>query len=851
MAYKTIQEALTKAGELPDAALIPSQVGRVDFLTDKSIVGWAWDPDRPNEPISVEVLDGDKVILTLMADMYRADLVSAGVGDGRHGFQIESLRGFLPSSRHFIRVRRAFDGMDLSGLSGWIVREDANFDDVTAEYIENIARTSIATAQNPDDLGHPLSVLLGAVNQLVNARLLLEPVKPLAARKLIDEISYLKSVTDETRDLILRISDTYKPIYFPECENPTVSIIVPAYNKFQYTYNCLKSISENMPNCTFEIIIVDDCSRDETIFSTFVFSGAVRVSRNPRNLGFVGGCNSGASQAKGKYLFFLNNDTLVRPGWLDNLVETFDSVPNIGIAGSKLLFEDLTLQEAGGIIWRLGDGWNWGRGRNATEPAFCYLRDSDWVSGAALMIEADMFRQFNGFDTYYAPAYYEDTDLAFRVRAAGKRVVVQPASQIVHLEGISAGTDTGGTGMKRFQLINHRKFYERWKTTLAQHRFNAQQPELEAERNVKLRAFFIDDSVPTPDKDAGSNAALQHMIALMALGYKVTFLPADNMAKIDPYTENLQKLGIECLYAPFYWSVEEVYRKTQIAPDVVYLHRYINASKYANLTRRYFPKAKIIYNVADLHYIRAERQAVIEGSLAATAEAENLKRSELATMYDVDSIIVHSSFEADTLKNVDAKLPVTVVPWTVKLRPTPLPFKQRDGFAFVGSFGHPPNLDAALYLAAEIMPKIRKSRPGATAYIVGSNVPAQVTALQSADFNVMGYVPELADALHRVRCTIVPLRYGAGLKGKVLESFAHGIPCVMSEIAAEGMDLPAELQWLIAKTPDDFAKKLALMLANEEKNAEFADLGLEFISKIFSALAIERGINAAIQRSNT
>ena len=133
------------------------------------------------------------------------------------------------------------------------------------------------------------------------------------------------------------------------------------------------------------------------------------------------------------------------------------------------------------------------------------------------------------------------------------------------------------------------------------------------------RAYFIDDTVPTPDQDAGSNAAIAHMRAIMELGYKVTFLPADNMTKIDPYTARLQKLGIECQYHPFFWSVEEVFRKAANKPDLVYLHRYSNASKYATMVRRYFPDCRIVYNVADLHFLRMERQAEIEpGTLSAS-----------------------------------------------------------------------------------------------------------------------------------------------------------------------------------------------------------------------------------------
>src|SRR5205823_10814562 len=149
---------------------------------------------------------------------------------------------------------------------------------------------------------------------------------------------------------------------------------------------------------------------------------------------------------------FLNNDTQVKPGWLDELYETLSRDDKIGIAGSKLLYPDGRLQECGGIIWRMGDGWNWGRDQNPEDPRFCYMRDSDYVSGAALMIKSSLFKQLGKFDEYYCPLYYEDTDLCFKVRKLGYRTVVQPASEVIHFEGASAGTSVTGSGVKRFQI---------------------------------------------------------------------------------------------------------------------------------------------------------------------------------------------------------------------------------------------------------------------------------------------------------------------------------------------------------------------------------------------------------------
>lgn len=819
-------------------------IGHLDRCDFVEIKGWVWDPERPETPVDIELLDGDSVVLRVAADLFRADLRDGGIGDGRHAFSILNVGGLLPYSRHRVRVRRAFDGRDLAGSPSWMVQP--RLDDQAAAFMEEVVGSVIRNAVTPDDLIPPLGHLLHLLNDTVNAHEAL--VRSVGTGRDIrrQDVVAGADLTDRMRDLVDHLLYSYQPLHFELEEAPEVSVIIPVYNKFSYTYDCLRSIQVALPKRSFEIIIADDCSSDETLLCSLVFSGNVRIVRNTTNQGFIRTCNAGAAAARGQYLLFLNNDTLVKDGWLDELVGTFEQVPNVGIAGSKLLFEDGTLQESGGITWRLGDGWNWGRGRDPSEPAFMYLRDADWVSGAALMIERPLFEQLKGFDEYYLPAYYEDTDLAFRVRALGKRVVVQPASEIIHLEGISAGTDTSGTGMKRFQVVNHAKFYQRWKGTLISHRLNGDRPELEAERTVVKRAYFIDDSVPTPDQDAGSNAAVTHMLALMDLGYKVTFLPADNMAKIDPYTGQLQKLGIECQYYPHYWSVEEVFRKAAVKPDLVYLHRYSNASKYATMVRRYFPDCRVIYSVADLHFLRMERQLEVEPGSVSANEVAVQRRAEMSAMDNVDCVIVHSPVEAAMLAQVAPDVNVKVVPWTVRLRPTPLPFVERSGTAFVGGFGHPPNADAVQYLVSEILPLLQERVPEMTTYIIGSKMPNSITSLRRPGLVPVGFVPELGDVLNKLRCTVVPLRYGAGIKGKVLESFAHGLPCVMSEVAAEGLELPEDLAWLVARTAAEFVEKLGRLQRDEGFNTKLAEAGLEYVGRRHSREAVMGAVGRVV-----
>src|SRR6202040_3983572 len=202
----------------------------------------------------------------------------------------------------------------------------------------------------------------------------------------------------------------------------------------------------------------------------------------------------------------------------------------------------------------------------------------------------------------------------------------------------------------------------------ATHRFKGQLPELAAARSVRLPPLVIHDSVPEPDKHAGSTADFQHILAPQGHSCKVTFIPGDNMARIDPYTAELQRRGVECLYHPFYFSVEDVFRKRPVPFDLVYLHRYSNASKYGGMIRQHFPKARVLYSVADLHFLRLERQAEIENDPVLRQKAEQMRRLELGAMFFVDCVIVHSAAEAELLAKLAPGINVQVIPWTVEPR---------------------------------------------------------------------------------------------------------------------------------------------------------------------------------------
>lgn len=631
---------------------------------------------------------------------------------------------------------------------------------------------------------------------------------------------------------------------FETSAEPIVSVIIPVYNNVEYTCACLRSIQESRPRVPFEIIIVDDGSTDGTTELVPKTRG-VKYIRSAQNVGLMRSRNLGASTARGKYLIFLSNGTQVAPAWMDELVQTGTNVIDAGLVGSKLLFPDGRLLEAGAIVWKDGSVWHCGRGEDLGKPEYNYLREVDFCSGASILVRADLFGEVGGFDERYNHASYGDADLAFKIRARGYRVFYQPMSQVIHAERLLSRMDVTAEA-RAFQEANRSTFSAKWAMELHAHGSPTKNPLLARERGVRKRVLVIDAQTPTPDQDAGSTITFEFSRLFQRFSHQVTFIP-DNFLYINRYTADLQRIGVECIYRPFTLSVRAHIKRLGKSYDIVVVCRAPLAHKYLDDIREYCPNARIIFHTIDLYYLRQERRAELEKSDTARKVAKELRAKELGAMKKCDCTIVVSNYEHELVTQQIPEANVTVFPLILKARQGGASFHGRQDILFLGNFGHPPNVDAVLYFVSAIWPRVRAAIPRMTFYIVGGNAPKEIVDLSGDDIVVTGHVANLSDYFDRVRLSVAPLRYGAGIKGKVGTSLSYGLPCVASPIAVEGMGLMDGLDVLVGDDPRDFAEDVLKLYTDEGLWNAVSANGVAFVQKNYSFDAAERRLSTILE----
>lgn len=823
--------------------------GKVEHVDRGRIQGWLWDDAAPGRPLGlILTANGEAVGCTVALDERTCD--PPGGGGGRTGFDVTLTPKLLPGLRYVVEVRRRSDGAHVDG-SPWVLEAigpnafargmfKSHLDLVTHTAVQGWAWDGAATvalvvsidgaplAQIAADRRHAAAAALTGTGHAGFALELSPPPGDDVARTVeVRRASDGLHVEGSPRTLTAR-------------EAPAEPRTVPAR---------ARAGPETGPGVTTSAAARTFAASNTAAEAGIAFGAGSPTGPTPPPVKVEAAAQSGARAVAGTMLG-VGSGASAEPAAPPRAV---------GLRGKAELVSQHRIK-----------GWAWSPDR-PTVPVSLIVSANGAMIGRVLANQhrKDLAALGYGdgrcsFDLHLSPPLSPTERYVVEVRResdgahlAASPYVLEPATafdavsqsfigQILLSVGSAEDVERRLVFLAKQASLLRQTYAERFsgaQNVKLKRRLAWQEPTSDVtagDAPSRPRALVIDKVAPTPNHDAGSNAVMSHMRALQRLGYDVTFAPL----RLKVETDMLEAEGILCCRRPWYETIEEVLVRQSNAFAVVYLHRVATAGLYMPLVRHYQLKARVVYNLADLNFLRLARQAEVEHLPELRIESQRARRVELSAAGAADAVITHSRFEAEILRRNIAPAKVHVVPWSIPVRPVRMPFANRSGLAFIGGYGHRPNVDAAVWLIETAMPEIAKLDPTLRCLIVGSGMPDSLRRLAGAAVETVGHVEALSDVFERVRLTVAPLAYGAGAKGKVLDSLAAGVPCICSPAAAEGLDLPQILLDQVASAPADLARKIKQLHDDEDLNRACAAAGLSYME----ATASEAHVDALMRR---
>ena len=691
----------------------------------------------------------------------------------------------------------------------------------------------------------------------------------------------------------------------PPGEEPTVSVIIAYHNNENMTAQCMEQLwacASELPSA--EYLFVDDGSDNRTGELPATLSRLARqygiryeLLRYPVSVGFTMATSEAARRANGTYLFFLNNDAFVKRHALRALLDTFTTHADIGVVGAKLVGTDDAVQEAGAIIWADASG-AWfnkymplyrGKRNDIVNHRLNYVRETDYVSAAVAMVPRRLFIESGMFDVHFSPGYYEDTDLSFTMRAKGLRVLYNPFAHVVHM-----AHSTYKESMDALLERNKQQFASKWQNKLLGHmppcnKASACFPpnkgmytHIAATRMYTYRVLWIDMVLPEPDRDSGSVRTLTMLKLLLGMRCHVSIVSVQKsgMGRHERYTRMLQFLGVHVI--PEFkmlksFTVREPY-------DFIVVARRDTFAAAREILHKHYPNTLTVQDTVDLHFMReiARRKFISDHSnepslledifgdekvrsrLSNESEHTRLRELELDSIEASSVAIVVSETERVALRS-EARSDGRDVPEIVVVanahEPQPrttTPYKERNGLVFVGNFNHLPNRDAVIYFAKQVLPRLLRvarvrNDPGFVFHVAGANkIPPSILALNNTVHDgivrviVHGFVPSLRPLYSQMRISVAPLRWGAGVKGKVNTAHQLGVPVVCTSIAVDGMHATHGEHVLLGDTPEDLAASVLDAYYNASLWRRLSSHGAKLLERHFSASRAAVGLLSAM-----
>lgn len=627
----------------------------------------------------------------------------------------------------------------------------------------------------------------------------------------------LKKTQSKYRLKEVNVETTNTKLAFPLADKPKVSIIIPFYNQIELTENCLRSILNESPSVDIEVILVDDNSTEKHDFAEVA---GLHYINNSENIGFLMSVNKAINESRGEFIYLLNNDTIVHPGFLDELLYVFANFEHVGAVGSMLLNRDGTLQEAGAYF--LNDGSpTQVAGKKIYDPEVNYIYEADYCSGCSLL-----FKKYNDegiinlFDEQFAPAYFEDADLCFQLKhVQGKKIYFTPFSKITHLNGASYNSSADADANQNKSLLYGKQqetFRRKWHEQLKLIQAGNKKTRLQEIYGTKHILFF-NERIPEYDSNSGELRLTEIIKMHKHLGYHISLIAPSNRIK-NKYNEYFQRLGVRVFYD--YIGIADILffmKRLKVEQATAWLHSPRVFIKNIKFIRKYFPSLSVVFDMVDVHHLRYQRALLLEpNNNSYKRKYKRYLRYERLAAEKADLVIAISEEERKYMEQFCPKEKLYVVSNVhyTKVKPDRIPtFNERKGLLFIGSTHHP-NVDAVQFLMESIMPLVWEEEPNIALNIIG-NIKNSFPNHNKTNINFLGYVPDVTAHFLSNKMMVAPLRNGAGVKGKIGQAFEYYLPVITSSIGAEGMALVDNKNVLLAETAREFADNI-LKLYNDE-----------------------------------
>lgn len=537
---------------------------------------------------------------------------------------------------------------------------------------------------------------------------------------------------------------------------------------------------------------------------------------------------SDSPKINGELVAVVNASSYVQKDWFGYLLEQYRYYDGKCIVGSKIIDKSGSIDHTGYILWSNAEYEKYGNGEFFCEPEYEYVRETDAVSLNGILFNIAYWEAFVNCYEEWQDEFYSSLEFSLQMRVNNLPLVVQPYSLMV----VDREKDCYKYGSLDVT------FYEKWKDYIKKNQYDKAEGltlSTVSRKFLSCNMFLTDNGVAQFDTNAGHRATYNYIKIFLELGMQILYLP-DDFQYLDKYTYLYQQLGIFVVYGQR-WKENWRLLLSDYIPQIKYafLNRPEIAVKYIDILKQ--NNDMIITHFGhDLHFLRLKREFDITGNEAVYKEAGKVKQLEYELVNKVDYTGYPSKVEVELLQK---EFPSAVIQYF------PLYFfnkkicSKRDignqGILFVGGFGHPPNIDAACWLVKEIIPILRKRNIWDKVYLVGSRPNDKVLNLQGKDIEVTGYVTDEQLERYYTTCKIAvtPLRFGAGMKGKVLEAMYHGIPLVTTDIGAEGLE-GADKVILIGNSAVEIADKITEIYNNTEEIDKISKREYEYIIENFS-----------------